>query len=74
MVPTCRRCGQQHYNFVPCTNVEEWNSRRPERRPEPPLSLSTPEGFSQWGDRLQSWDRRGNVYYRRTNDGPEKAA
>jgi len=70
-VPTCRRCLRQHYNFVSCTKAAE----QPFPSAEPPLQLRVPEGFRLWGDRLETWERQGNVYYRKAgHDTPQEAA
>ena len=30
-VPHCTRCGREHYRFVACANVDDWNEKHSEK-------------------------------------------
>lgn len=64
MIPTCSKCGTEHWNFARCEGDKRSNAQlqlfeHPERR-----------GLRNFGDRLDGVDVRGNVHW--LTDGPIK--
>lgn len=74
-IPTCRRCGQQHYNIQPCAEHAAAVDHA-ERMKVLPHWRTVPEGTVPWGDRLTTLDRQAENVLRqkRGNDGPQEAA
>lgn len=68
--PTCRKCGDKHYNFMGCTEAVEVEKVAEEKREAAvvPVEWRSREGEREWGDRLESFDRVGDVFWRRRED------
>jgi len=49
--PTCGKCSHKHYNFQKCEDAAKQRKQPEYERPP-----STPPGFRDWGDRLDSVD------------------
>jgi hypothetical protein len=54
----CKGCGHHHYNFQPCAVAAK--ARKAPDYERPP---STPEGFREWGNKLDSYDEAGGVLW-----------
>ncbi len=74
-IPTCKKCGKDHYHFVRCDKVDEWNKKRVENKPKLEVIFQPDKNLRPWGDRINNYERiAGNVFVlRREHDGPEAA-
>jgi hypothetical protein len=58
MIPTCPRCGRQHYNFTKCVDHPEAQEEAARRKPHI-VRQPLPEGVRVWGDKLHTLGRIG---------------
>lgn len=71
VIPTCRKCGQQHYHFVACEDKQQYEAyqdakARREGHIKPPVRWRTPqEGQRVWGDDLVTVERAGDVLWQK---------
>lgn len=64
--PVCNKCGQPHWRFVRCADFDaERYAASQRRRNQPIRNWQVPEGFRVFGDRLESWERHGNILFRK---------
>jgi len=58
VAPTCGKCGHRHYNFLGCKDAEK--QRRQPDWEKPPRN---PEGFSEWGHKLDAYNEAGGTLW-----------
>ena len=67
-VPTCFDCGQRHFNFISCSEAIE----RKNHGAGAPVQWAKREGWTEFGDRLETVDRLGDTtFMARKLDGEE---
>ena len=74
--PTCKHCGEHHFNFRPCKPREEAKAAAPK-----PATLHVVwqpnDEYRPFGDRLEHYENRGGNLHllppKRTPDGEEAA-
>jgi hypothetical protein len=67
--PTCIHCKQRHFNFLSCSEALE----RRNHGAGAPVSWAKREGWTEFGDRLETVDRLGNTtFMARKPDGEEE--
>ena len=60
-VPTCKKCGNRHFNLFKCKEAEE----KLNGAQYPPLESQPKEGWSDWGNRPSSgYTYQGGVLWR----------
>lgn len=70
--PTCKACGEQHFNFKPCKPRDEARENRSKLH----VIYRPDSEFRPFGDRLENYENRGGNLHllpRRTPDGKEAA-
>ena len=59
-MPSCRRCGNYHWYFVKCEDLEARKQKQKGR-----LDVrwpDMPDGYREWGDRLDTIERIGGSH------------
>lgn len=72
-LPTCKKCGQQHLNFVACDQVEVWNAQQEENRKRryAQVQWKHDPGLTPVVDRLETLQRVGVNRFVRVPDQEE---
>lgn len=72
-MPTCKRCGQSHYNFVSCGEHAAKVALEEQRNRAPRMVLRTREGARDFGNRLHtSQVGASNVVFLPRKDHPAR--
>lgn len=58
MTPTCKTCGHPHFNFMDCVKAAKQRKQPDYERPP-----HVPEGFREWGNRLDAYEEVGGVLW-----------
>jgi hypothetical protein len=57
-LPNCKTCGHHHYNFQPCAVAAKQR-----KAPDYERAPSVPEGYTPWGNKLDSYEEVGGVLW-----------
>ncbi len=60
-VPQCRKCGRDHWTFIRCDTVDEWQAKtkKAQERRKVYWVQQPQEGVSTWGDRMGQYVNLG---------------
>lgn len=65
-LPTCKKCGKQHFNFTGCANTRDIETaQRLYAKPNPPVWIEHPErrGLRPWNDANDSDNTGGSLRF-----------